>query len=353
MGSTVTMNDIAARAGVSQATVSFVLNDRRDGVSIPEETRERVINVARELGYRRNLLARAMVTGQRRALGVLTVPQAGGNIVQVLVGALDAANQYDYLVKVLHLSDSQIDDSTLNRCLEWRIAGAIVVGLGEESADFLYREFHRAEIPVAFVDNAPRREWGVLVQSDDDQGIGQVVDHLLELGHRRIAFLGGRTSMISQWREERFRTLMAGAGLVVPESWIRHTSWSDPAVMEDAARSILSQTDRPTAIVCAADSVAMIVLRVARSLGIRLPDELSVTGYSNMNLSPFSDPPLTTIDQSFQKMGYAAADHLIRRAGNREPDEVRDALPEVRIPTRLLVRASTAPCPDREEQSAH
>jgi LacI family transcriptional regulator len=336
------MNDIAARAGVSQATVSFVLNNRRDGVSIPAETRQRVMDIARELGYRRNLLAHAMVTGQRRALGVLTAPNIGGNIVQVLVGALEAANKDDYLIKVLHLSDSQVDDSTVNRCLEWRLAGAIVVGLGEESSDFLYKEFHRAEIPVAFVENAPPREWGVLVHSDDAQGIRQAVTHLVELGHRKIAFLGGRSSMVSHRREHFFRQMMQEAQVTVHESWVRHTSWSDAAVMEEGARAILAQPDRPTAVVCAADSVAMIVLRVARSLGIRLPDELSVTGYSNVGLSGFSDPPLTTVDQSFQQMGYAAASYLIRRAGDPEREGTHESLPEVLIPTQLTVRGSTA-----------
>lgn len=349
MGSTVTMNDIAARAGVSQATVSFVLNDRREGVSIPSETRQRVMDIARELGYRRNQLARAMVTGQRRALGILTTPHSGGNIVRVLVGALDAANRSDYLIKVLHLSDDQIDESTLNRCLEWRLAGVIVVGLGEEPVDFLYKEFHRDGIPVAFVDNAPRREWGVLVRSDDDQGMQQAVEHILGLGHRRIAFLGGRLSMISKWREDNFRALIAKAGITIPESWIRHSSWSNPELIEREARAILSQPERPTAIVCAADAVAMIVLRVARSMGIHLPDELSVTGYSNTNLSAFSDPSLTTVDQSFQRMGYEAADHLIRKAGNQEMDE-RESVPEIRIPTQLLIRASTAPCRDANEK---
>lgn len=338
----VTMGQVAARAGVSQATVSLVLGGSPDRLKISPQTQERVLDVARELGYRRNLLARAMVTGKSRIIGVVTTVQAGENIIKMLAGAMEAANDHDYLLKVIHLSESGIDDATITRCLEWRLAGAMVVGLMEGSQIRLQEEFRRAGIPLALIDNAPLPEWGVRFISDDAHGIRQVVSHLVALGHRRIAFLGGRASVLSDWRESSFRAALADAGLTVPAHWVRNTSWSDQEIIAEAAHGVLRQ-DRPTAIVCSADAIAMVVLRVARSLGLRLPTDLSVAGYSNAALSAYADPPLTTVNQPFSALGHAAVMHLIHCSEN--VDSGMDPRPERLFPTQLLERASTAPPP--------
>lgn len=336
----VTMGQVAARAGVSQATVSLVLGGSADRLKISQQTRERVLDVARELGYRRNLLARAMVTGKSRIIGVVTTVEAGENIIKMLAGAMEAANDHDYLLKVIHLSESGIDDATITRCMEWRLAGAMAVGLMEGSQIRLQEEFRRAQIPLALIDNAPLPEWGVRFISDDADGIRQVVSHLVTLGHRRIAFLGGRSSVLSDWRESSFRAALADAGLTLPAHWVRNTSWSDQEVMAEGAQAVLRE-DRPTAIVCSADSIAMVVLRVARSLGLRLPADLSVTGYSNAALSAYADPSLTTVDQPFQSLGHAAVMHLIHCAENENPGI--GSRPERLFPTQLLERGSTAP----------
>ncbi len=343
----VTMTEVATKAGVSQATVSLVLGGRADRLKISPETRERVLGAARELGYQRNQLARAMVTGKSRIIGVLTTPHVGENFVRILTGAMEAANAHDYLLKVLHLSHDTIDDGVISRCMEWRLAGAMVVGLSEASQRRLHDEFRNVGLSLALIDSAPLPEWGVRVLSDDDQGIHAVVSHLVGLGHQKIAFLGGRPGELSARRERSFRDAIAEAGLETPEAWIRNGSWSDAQVIEEGARAILRESDalgRPTAIACSADNIAMSVLRIARSLGLRLPDELSVTGYSNMALSAFADPPLTTVDQSFRDMGYEAAMHLIGRAEQGEDVSLSiSPNPEVLLPTQLIERGSAAP----------
>ena len=178
--------------------------------------------------------------------------------------------------------------------------------------------------------------------SDDAHGIRQVVSHLVALGHRRIAFLGGRASVLSDWRESSFRAALADAGLTLPAHWVRNTAWSDQEIIAEGAHAVLRE-DRPTAIVCSADALAMVVLRVARSLGLRLPTDLSVTGYSNAALSAYADPPLTTVDQPFQSLGHAAVMHLIHCAENEYPGI--SPRPEILFPTQLLERGSTAPPP--------
>ncbi len=157
----VTMGDVAARAGVSQATVSFVLGGTSDKLKISPQTRERVLEVARELGYQRNQFARAMVTGKSRIIGVLTAPHSGENIINILTGAMEATSQNDYLHKVLHLSYDGVDDATIARCLAWRLAGALIVGLSEEAHSRLNVAFYENKIPVALIDNVPPLEWGI------------------------------------------------------------------------------------------------------------------------------------------------------------------------------------------------
>ncbi|MBC8139375.1 MAG: LacI family DNA-binding transcriptional regulator, partial [Fibrella sp.] len=161
----VTMGDVAARAGVSQATVSFVLGGRADRQKISRETRDRVMKAAGELAYQRNQLARAMVTGKSRIIGVLTTQQSVDNIVRILTGAMEVASENDYLLKVVHLSYSGVDEATIARCLEWRLAGAIVVGFSEETHCRLNDALRENSIPVALVDNVPPLDWGIRISS--------------------------------------------------------------------------------------------------------------------------------------------------------------------------------------------
>jgi LacI family transcriptional regulator len=337
----VTMHDIAARAEVSQTTVSFVLNGRTDRASISPETCERVLTAARDLGYQRNQLARAMVTGKSRILSVLTAPQHGENMARILAGAHEAANQNDYLLKVQYLPNNVIDEATIVRCLEWRLAGAMILGLEESMQDALYAKLSAWGIALVTVDNARCYEHSLHVSSDNDRGIRQVLQHLIELGHERIAFLGGRPNLISLEREQSFRMILTEAGLPVCDPWIRHSSWSNPAVIEEAAVGILTAIEgRPTAVVCASDTAAMVVLRVARARGLRLPADLSVTGFTNSTLSAVADPPLTTVDQPFHAMGHTAATHLVQMAESSGGAE-RQASP-VLLPTQLILRESTA-----------
>ena len=128
----VTMGQVAERAGVSTATVSFVLGGNADRLKISRQTQDRVVEVARELGYQRNQLARALVTGKSRIVSVLPAPHSGENIINILTGAMEAASQNDYLLKVLHLSYIEMDEATIARRLEWRLAGALIVGLRDE-----------------------------------------------------------------------------------------------------------------------------------------------------------------------------------------------------------------------------
>ena len=256
---------------------------------------------------------------------------------------MEVASQQNYLLKVVPMSYEGIDEATIARCLEWRLAGVIVVGFSDETHHILNDVFRKNKIPVTAIDNVPPVSWGGRIASDDEQGIGQAVSHLINQGHRKIAFIGGRGGPMSEWRASSFRKAMGSAGLFAPAHWVRDSSWGDQAVIESQVTALFAESegDLPTAIVCSADTIAMVVYRIARARGLQVPRDLSVTGYSNASLSDFLDPALTTVDQSFDAMGRTAALQVIEFAENKtdNPVEAKVTL----LPTRLIERGSTAP----------
>ncbi len=221
----------------------------------------------------------------------------------------------------------------------------MVFGFREEDQAFLHDEFARIGMPVAMIDNTPpKAQWGARIRSDDSQGISLAVSHLRQLGHERIGFVGGDSSYISRWREEIFRNKLIAMGLPVRPDWIKQASWGEQSKIEKAVHAMLHDPeDRPTAIACSSDTIAMVVLRVARSLELSLPADVSVVGYGNTVFSAFTDPQLTTVAQPFEAIGRAAALHLIGYAERSEPIAVDTPVEEILLPTHLVERTSTAP----------
>jgi LacI family transcriptional regulator len=352
----ITMNDIAEKAGVSRSTVSFVLNKRYQGVYVSDDTRERVTAAARALGYRRNELARAIVTGKNRVLGFLVCSPESEVVARMLAGALDEAEEQSYFIKVLRLRNNVIDSETIDRCVELRLAGVIVLYLNEERLDELHIEMERYNIPVATLDDSLPHPWGVRVISDDVHGCRMAIEHLLELGHRKIGLISGRPdSGISILRERGYHQIMGEAGLQVPPHYVAYGFWSVEKT-EAVVTELLSAPDRPTALICAGDIMAMTACRTARGLGLRVPQDLSVVGFANIDAAEAADPPLTTVAQPFQEMGRMAVRRLLQLIGDEESgngngngnnhsdgDGLNRAPLEESLPTHLVVRGSTAP----------
>jgi LacI family transcriptional regulator len=342
-----TLEEIARRAGVSRTTVSYVLNDRRrsDG-SIGESTRRRVLEAADALGYRPNQLARAVVTGKAPILTILTGDDDLGMKGLMISGALETATKNDYLVKLLTVPGYVVGADVVERCAQWRVSGVLVINVDQRSLDARSGEFAEHGIPLVLLGNAPARPWAARVVSDDGQGIRLVLEHLIGLGHQRIALLNGPAGdFISQWREASFRLVMMERGLSFDESLVARARWEDMGTIQDAARALLlDRPDRPTAVVCSSTSMAIAVQKVARAAGMRLPDDLSVTGYADSAASLFGDPSLTSVAQPFKDMGRTAVRLLItlaRDAGALGADVPRDTL----LPNELVVRGSTTAAP--------
>ena len=227
-----TMREVAAQAGVSYTTVSYVLNQRDSGRGISDATRQRVTEAATELGYRHNALARAMVEGGQRVIGLMIQDLSLEIRAQILAGVIEEANRSDYLVKVFPLTGQSVSEETLNKCLEQRLGGAIVVNVNAESLSRMHQEFSRYNMALAMVDDVSPQEWGVRVVSDDVAGVELALQHLWDLGHRRFGFVAGPTdSTVTAIRRRAYADFM-----------IEHDSASGP-IIDSSPRWDLRETD--------------------------------------------------------------------------------------------------------------
>jgi LacI family transcriptional regulator len=195
----------------------------------------------------------------------------------------------------------------------------------------------QSNTPVVVID--PVRDSSVpSVTADNLTGAVTAVNHVLSLGHRRIGFIGGRSSLAAAWaREEGYRTALADAGVTLDPTLIGRGDFH-PETAIAPAHALLDSPDRPTAIFTASDGMALKVLDVARERGLDVPGDLSVVGFDNIPESALAQPALTTIDQSMHQLGYEAA-RLLQELVAGNPEEPLQRF----VPTQLVVRGSTAP----------
>ena len=335
----VTMSDIAERAGVSRPTVSIVLNGRHEAIGIANDTRERVLVAARELGYRRNALARAVKTGRSLTLGFLAGDADIEYSSRAFSGILDEAEEQNYTVKRFRLHDRPDDASVIERCSEHRLDGIIVndTGLGVATA-LIRREFEAQHVPIVWLDPKGPQDWGVQVRPDDETGTMNAVRYLVELGHRRIAFVGGVENMgTGVPRLQGFERVMREAEL--DASMVRWTNWQRDQI-ERALQELISLSAPPTALLCGSDAMAMMYLRQLRALGKSVPDEVSVMGFGDLARVEYTDPALSTIRVPYGRMGREAVRQVLAMMEN--PDS-HDEHRETSFDTELVLRDSTAP----------
>jgi len=294
----VSMADVASAAGVSRSTVSLVLNGRHESVGLAATTVARVRAVASELGYRKNELARAMITGRNPFLCLLTPAIADELSARCLAAAVAEAERHG---QYLHVLASGRDEPTcaasIERCIELRPAGVVTWNLPVAAQSRLATELERYEIPLC----ALQPHYG-------GQVLGPALDHLFDLGHRRVGLVSIPTEPAL---EASFLEAMKAAWQAVPAEHLVRADDGETD-LRDALREVLrSRKTRPTALVCTSDSAALMVLRAARRLDLKVPKELSVVGWGNLALGALSDPPLTTVDPPIADLAGQAVARLL------------------------------------------
>jgi LacI family transcriptional regulator len=330
-----TIRNIAEEAGVSTATVSRVINGHAE---VSESTRDAVMRVVRARGYSTNRSARGLSAGRTGLVGV-TLPQVHHSyFAEILAGAAEALYAHDMRTVICpteHQHDREV--SLLERLMQGTTDGAVLI-LPEESSDEL-AALHDHGYRFVIVDPLKRLDERVpTVSAAHSSGASEAVEHLLRLGHRRIAAITGPKGWIAT--EERlrgYRAALAAAGMMPdPELEIASDFLVEGGVR--AAAELLSRPDPPTAIFAFNDPLAIGAVRAARARGIRVPEQLSVVGFDDTFEAEIVTPALTTVRQPLAEMGRMAVTLLIRMLANERIEALH-----VELATKLTVRESTAP----------
>jgi LacI family transcriptional regulator, galactose operon repressor len=323
----VTIADVAAEAGVSVATVSKVINDR---YGVAEQTSANVRAVIERLGYTSSLVAQSMRSRRSNVLAIL-ISDIEPFSAELLKGAARGVRGTGYDLVVFSDCGQRKDQAGWEQRSLARVGalsdGAILVT--PTSVDVT------VSVPVVAVDHNVRSHTMATVDSDNLSGAIAATEYLIRLGHRRIGFLAGRLDLESaRLREQGYARALEAAGIPFDSGLVRVGGYQ-PETARDGARELLLHTPRPTAIFAANDASAIETIAVARSLGLRVPADLSVVGFDNVPESALCEPPLTTVEQAIQQMGYEAVRLLLGliEAPSAEPAQVV-------LPTRLVERSS-------------
>ena len=320
-----TMEDVANRAGVSRALVSLVM---RDSPKVSEHSRAAVRQAAEELGYRRNLMAHHLASHRTMTIGLVLNDLHNPFFAEMTDGIYEAAQKAGYRIVInTGLRKREGEQAAVGTFLEFRTDGIILVGseLPESELETLANETN-----LVVAGRLTAADSYDTVSVDGRIGADLVVDHLVALGHRRIAHIDAGTGAGARMRREGYVTAMEQRGLA------QHVRVVAGAYNEDAGSAgveqLLSDAQTPSAIFAANDLMATGVLNRLQSLGINVPDDISLVGFDNTAVSALHQTSLTTVDQRCEMLGQLAASYLIERLDDTRQEAVHQLLTPTLVP---------------------
>lgn len=338
----VTIKDIARQAGVSHSTVSRAMHG---SPLLSGETIERIRRIAVEMGYFPSAAARSLRTNRSRALGVIVSAIDDPFFSEILQGIEETAQQHGYsMLMAASQRDPEREQAIVQDMRERQVDGLIICSASFSDAQ--RRKLLEYGIPIVVVNNQAAEEYRYSIYHDDVDGSRQVTRHLIELGHKRIAYLGnslsGRTTLD---RLTGFRCEMEAAGLVIPGEYVFEVPGGGPEDGLGAIPHFLDLPERPTALFCFNDLMAIGALKGLEKAAVRVPEDFSLAGFDNIPFSAYTYPPLTTLDQPKRYIGAEAARLILELL---EPVPAEDGSgPEIqKLKGKLLVRGSTGPPSD-------
>ena len=335
-GQPATIYEVAREAGVSTATVSRVINDRRH---VRETTRQRVEAAMARLGYVANRQARGLAGGRSRMIGLLVHELGSSYFTQVIRGIDSAVASIGYDL-MLYTSHARVEAEARHATeLATGPVDGVIFVLAVDPSQYVETLRNRG-MPFVMLDHSHELTGTTFVSASNRSGSREAIDHLLGLGHRRIGFITGKPGVSSaRERLAGYRDALASADiayaheLVVGGDFLEHRGY-------EATQQLLALDTPPTAVFTSADTAAFGAIKAARDLGLRVPDDLSVVGFDDIPEASLVMPPLTTVRQPLKEMG-ATAVRLLQRLMDEPDTTPRRTVLE----TELIVRGSTAPPP--------
>jgi len=342
------MRDIARATGVSQSTVSRVLSGAPTAVPIAPATRERVMATARSLGYRPNPLARGLRGARTMLLGVIVREITDLFFATAIEAVSIEANKLGYNVVLGHAHGSADEAVALWAILEARHCDAILLLGDMRDRPGLIEELQDTSVPVVALWHGSRASGIPTVTVDNHAGVTAVMEHLRSLGHHRIAFAGRRRLGDIREREEAYLEFLERVGEPLREDYLQDAV-NDLQGGVDVLDRLMDLPEPPTAVVAATDVIAIGALHAAQRRGLRIPEDLSVTGFDDIPVAAVSVPALTTVRMPTPEM-VAAGVALAIGSLHGEQDADTGLHPVLR--PELVVRASSGPVPDGRGEGA-
>lgn len=305
----VSMKEIAQRCGVSVATVSKALNGQPD---IGEETRERICRLADELGYMTNSAARALKTNRTYNIGILFVDeQSSGLAHEYFSAVLDSlkveAETHGYDVTFINKNIGRRQTTYLQHCLYRGVDGVIIASV--DFNDPQVQELISSSLPVVTIDHIFNNRLAVV--SDNVNGVSELVHYAYTMGHRRIAYIHGEHTAVTENRLTGFYRACDSLGLDVPQEYIRESRYHDAESCARVTRELMTLPQPPTCILFPDDFSYIGGMNAINELGLHIPEDVSAIGYDGISLADIVSPRLTTYCQNTAELGRAAASGLV------------------------------------------
>lgn len=331
----ITLEDVARHAGISYQTVSRVINN---APHVSDKTRKKVEDAMKALSYVPNRIAQQLAGRSHITIGV-AIAELGSHAPAMVANAIkQQAFQHDVSVVIAVLQppyDLQSCKEAVNELLSFRVDG-LVINVALNDDDALQVQEMCTRIPAIFLDVNPALDVAN-IRFDTLQSTRVSVQHLVALGHEKIALLNGPfTSISARLRYEGWLAALAEFGLepfaVKTGDWSAHSGY-------EMANQLLAMPAHPTAILVANDQISLGVLRAIQEYGLEIPQQISVIGYDDTEDSPYFYPPLTTVKQDFDRLGKESVDHLLKMI---EGDNDATRVTKILLPASLVERKTTA-----------
>lgn len=316
----VTAKDVAAKLGISSMTVSRVMN-KRDNVD--EQTRSRVLEAARELGYRPNRIAKSLVLRRTNTLGVVVPEITHSFFPEAIRGMEEVAYQEQYRLILMHSAESAAREKDAILTLEAERVDGILISMAQTVEDYQpYRQVIQLGVPIVFFDRCVQGIGASCVSLDDEESSFRITNHLIDHGYTQIAHLSGPQQVsVGRARLTGFKRALSERGLQCLDQWIVESGFQEhDGYVGMKTLLALPSDQRPRAVVAVNDPAAFGAIKAVKERGLRIPEDIALVGFSDDIRAGLMPTPLTTIRQPAYEVGKRAAQKLIGIIEGKSPE---------------------------------